>query len=224
MVDRVSNSVPYLPDPRWTSTTLACENDKICYQMCLSFRRRQRFRGLKTQKRGTTLQNEKLTLGQVNWMAQGQTCNVPCLKAKKRAPFTLQWSANVTWQQRQRPKWYVVGCWHNAFLLMDDMHLNPRPGWGRLLDASRVVWTALTSLPPLVSPVCPDPVDKYLEETSVRYVSPRGAAQGLGHMPHRSTGGCAVGMCIQSCIPYGDMQVWFPRDDVFTPFPNAVAV
>uniref|UniRef100_A0A8U7NW96 Death effector domain-containing protein n=2 Tax=Passeriformes TaxID=9126 RepID=A0A8U7NW96_CORMO len=37
-------------------------------------------------------------------------------------------------------------------------------------------------------PVCPDLVDKYLEETSIRYVTPRapgGAAPGLGH-PHKS--------------------------------------
>ncbi|XP_071782287.1 death effector domain-containing protein isoform X2 [Centroberyx gerrardi] len=35
--------------------------------------------------------------------------------------------------------------------------------------------------------VCPDPVDKYLEETSVRYVSPRGAAQSREAAPHRRT-------------------------------------
>ncbi|RMB88258.1 hypothetical protein DUI87_35370 [Hirundo rustica rustica] len=37
-------------------------------------------------------------------------------------------------------------------------------------------------------PVCPDLVDKYLEETSIRYVTPRapgGAPPGLGH-PHKS--------------------------------------
>nr|XP_021401769.1 death effector domain-containing protein isoform X2 [Lonchura striata domestica] len=37
-------------------------------------------------------------------------------------------------------------------------------------------------------PVCPDLVDKYLEETSIRYVTPRapgGTAPGLGH-PHKS--------------------------------------
>lgn len=36
--------------------------------------------------------------------------------------------------------------------------------------------------------VCPDLVDKYLEETSIRYVTPRAhsaAEHGLGH-PHKS--------------------------------------
>ncbi|KAJ8377444.1 hypothetical protein AAFF_G00260020 [Aldrovandia affinis] len=36
--------------------------------------------------------------------------------------------------------------------------------------------------------VCPDPVDKYLEETSVRYVSPRGVRESGGTMPHRRAG------------------------------------
>ncbi|XP_062422238.1 death effector domain-containing protein isoform X2 [Pungitius pungitius] len=36
--------------------------------------------------------------------------------------------------------------------------------------------------------VCPDPVDKYLEETSVRYISPRGAVQSKDTAPHRRTG------------------------------------
>ncbi|KFO62040.1 Death effector domain-containing protein, partial [Corvus brachyrhynchos] len=48
--------------------------------------------------------------------------------------------------------------------------------------------------------VCPDLVDKYLEETSIRYVTPRapgGAAPGLGH-PHKSGSGlwdqgCGIG-------------------------------
>ncbi|XP_069382820.1 death effector domain-containing protein isoform X2 [Paralichthys olivaceus] len=35
--------------------------------------------------------------------------------------------------------------------------------------------------------VCPDPVDKYLEETSVRYISPRGTAQSKVTAPHRRT-------------------------------------
>nr|XP_020464747.1 death effector domain-containing protein [Monopterus albus] len=36
--------------------------------------------------------------------------------------------------------------------------------------------------------VCPDPVDKYLEETSVRYISPRGTVQSKDSTPHRRTG------------------------------------
>ncbi|XP_077367966.1 death effector domain-containing protein [Festucalex cinctus] len=36
--------------------------------------------------------------------------------------------------------------------------------------------------------VCPDPVDKYLEETSVRYMSPRGAMKSRESAPHRMTG------------------------------------
>ncbi|XP_040911504.1 death effector domain-containing protein isoform X2 [Toxotes jaculatrix] len=36
--------------------------------------------------------------------------------------------------------------------------------------------------------VCPDPVDKYLEETSVRYISPRGTMQKKDTVPHRRTG------------------------------------
>lgn len=36
--------------------------------------------------------------------------------------------------------------------------------------------------------VCPDPVDKYLEETSVRYVSPRGTGDTQQGTPHRRTG------------------------------------
>ncbi|KAM9752448.1 death effector domain-containing protein isoform 2-T2 [Menidia menidia] len=35
--------------------------------------------------------------------------------------------------------------------------------------------------------VCPDPVDKYLEETSVRYISPRGTEQRKDTVPHRRT-------------------------------------
>ncbi|XP_032376034.1 death effector domain-containing protein isoform X2 [Etheostoma spectabile] len=36
--------------------------------------------------------------------------------------------------------------------------------------------------------VCPDPVDKYLEETSVRYISPRGAVRSKETALHRRTG------------------------------------
>nr|XP_057907161.1 death effector domain-containing protein [Doryrhamphus excisus]XP_057907162.1 death effector domain-containing protein [Doryrhamphus excisus] len=36
--------------------------------------------------------------------------------------------------------------------------------------------------------VCPDPVDKYLEETSVRYISPRGAMKSRDSAPHRMAG------------------------------------
>nr|XP_043894183.1 death effector domain-containing protein isoform X2 [Solea senegalensis] len=36
--------------------------------------------------------------------------------------------------------------------------------------------------------VCPDPVDKYLEETSVRYISPRGTTQSKDAASHRRTG------------------------------------
>ncbi|XP_067383080.1 death effector domain-containing protein [Channa argus] len=34
--------------------------------------------------------------------------------------------------------------------------------------------------------VCPDPVDKYLEETSVRYISPRGTLESKETAPHRT--------------------------------------
>ncbi|CAN9515927.1 unnamed protein product [Ophioblennius macclurei] len=46
--------------------------------------------------------------------------------------------------------------------------------------------------------VCPDPVDKYLEETSVRYISPRGAAQSEDTVPHRPTGPQPVICCSPS--------------------------
>ncbi|KAK6467252.1 death effector domain-containing protein-like [Huso huso] len=36
--------------------------------------------------------------------------------------------------------------------------------------------------------VCPDPVDKYLEDTSVRYISPRDVAESRGVSQHRRTG------------------------------------
>ncbi|KAF3859888.1 hypothetical protein F7725_000143, partial [Dissostichus mawsoni] len=46
--------------------------------------------------------------------------------------------------------------------------------------------------------VCPDPVDKYLEETSVRYISPRGVVQGKDTAPHRRTGPQPVICCSPS--------------------------
>ncbi|KAM3872236.1 death effector domain-containing protein [Diretmus argenteus] len=63
--------------------------------------------------------------------------------------------------------------------------------------------------------VCPDPVDKYLEETSVRYVSPRGAAQSREAAPHRRTGPQPV-IC---CSPSGP-QVSPPRTKPTPPVPN----
>ncbi|OWK50932.1 Death effector domain-containing protein [Lonchura striata] len=51
-------------------------------------------------------------------------------------------------------------------------------------------------------PVCPDLVDKYLEETSIRYVTPRapgGTAPGLGH-PHKSVPAPHPSLC---CPPGG---------------------
>ncbi|XP_029911458.1 death effector domain-containing protein [Myripristis murdjan] len=54
--------------------------------------------------------------------------------------------------------------------------------------------------------VCPDPIDKYLEETSVRYVSPRGTAQSRDAAPQRRTGPQPV-IC---CSPSGP-QVGPPR-------------
>lgn len=46
--------------------------------------------------------------------------------------------------------------------------------------------------------VCPDPVDKYLEETSVRYISPRGAVQRMETSPHKKTGPQSVICCSPS--------------------------
>ncbi|CAF89497.1 unnamed protein product, partial [Tetraodon nigroviridis] len=63
--------------------------------------------------------------------------------------------------------------------------------------------------------VCPDPVDKYLEETSVRYISPRGAAQGKDAAPHRRTGPQPV-LC---CSPSGP-QVGPPRTKAAPPASN----
>uniref|UniRef100_A0A8U7NWA1 Death effector domain-containing protein n=1 Tax=Corvus moneduloides TaxID=1196302 RepID=A0A8U7NWA1_CORMO len=56
-------------------------------------------------------------------------------------------------------------------------------------------------------PVCPDLVDKYLEETSIRYVTPRapgGAAPGLGH-PHKSVPAPHPSLCCSLG------WVWGPR-------------
>lgn len=47
--------------------------------------------------------------------------------------------------------------------------------------------------------VCPDPVDRYLEETSVRYISPRGAVQSTDTAPHRRTGGSFRGFVDWLC-------------------------
>ncbi|KAM6977947.1 death effector domain-containing protein [Aplochiton taeniatus] len=53
--------------------------------------------------------------------------------------------------------------------------------------------------------VCPDPVDKYLEETSVRYVSPRREAGSMESVPQRKTGPQPVICCSSSgpqvCAP-----------------------
>ncbi|XP_070963962.1 death effector domain-containing protein-like [Oncorhynchus clarkii lewisi] len=46
--------------------------------------------------------------------------------------------------------------------------------------------------------VCPDPVDKYLEETSVRYVSPRRGGESREAAPHRRTGPQPVICCSPS--------------------------
>ncbi|KAI1890839.1 hypothetical protein AGOR_G00157740 [Albula goreensis] len=46
--------------------------------------------------------------------------------------------------------------------------------------------------------VCPDPVDKYLEETSVRYVSPSCGGESRGTTPHRRTGSHPVICCSPS--------------------------
>ncbi|XP_060930388.1 death effector domain-containing protein [Limanda limanda] len=63
--------------------------------------------------------------------------------------------------------------------------------------------------------VCPDPVDKYLEETSVRYISPRGTAQSKVTAPHRRTGRQPV-IC---CSPSGP-HVGPPRIKPAPPVPN----
>ncbi|KAG7477537.1 hypothetical protein MATL_G00070710 [Megalops atlanticus] len=46
--------------------------------------------------------------------------------------------------------------------------------------------------------VCPDPVDKYLEETSVRYVSPSCRGENQGTTPHRRNGSQPVICCSPS--------------------------
>ncbi|XP_037540727.1 death effector domain-containing protein [Nematolebias whitei] len=46
--------------------------------------------------------------------------------------------------------------------------------------------------------VCPDPVDKFLEDTSVRYVSPRGTEQSKNPDSHRRTGPHPVFCCSSS--------------------------
>ncbi|XP_017594516.1 PREDICTED: death effector domain-containing protein, partial [Corvus brachyrhynchos] len=81
-------------------------------------------------------------------------------------------------------------------------------------------------------PMCPDLVDKYLEETSIRYVTPRapgGAAPGLGH-PHKSgTGPFGVttpfwghhppfGVTLGSPPPFGVTLGSSPPLGVTTPF------
>ncbi|XP_035237356.1 death effector domain-containing protein [Anguilla anguilla] len=61
--------------------------------------------------------------------------------------------------------------------------------------------------------VCPDPVDKYLEETSVRYVSPRGLGESSGVPPHRRAGegwGRTGPQPVIHCSPSGP-QVCPPR-------------
>ncbi|NP_001002639.1 death effector domain-containing protein isoform X1 [Danio rerio] len=63
--------------------------------------------------------------------------------------------------------------------------------------------------------VCPDPVDKYLEETSVRYVSPRGTADAQQGTPHRRTGPQPL-----ICCPPSGPQVCPPRAKPAPPPPS----
>lgn len=63
--------------------------------------------------------------------------------------------------------------------------------------------------------VCPDPVDKYLEETSVRYVSPRGAGEAQQGTPHRRTGPQPL-----ICCPSSGPQVCPPRAKPTPPPPS----
>ncbi|XP_072223970.1 death effector domain-containing protein [Leuresthes tenuis] len=63
--------------------------------------------------------------------------------------------------------------------------------------------------------VCPDPVDKYLEETSVRYISARGTEQCKNTAPHRRTGSQPV-IC---CSPSGS-HVGSPRTKPAPPAPH----
>lgn len=55
----------------------------------------------------------------------------------------------------------------------------------------------LLTLIELLFAVCPDPVDQYLEETSVRYISPRGAERCRDSVLHRAPGLCWVCFCLQ---------------------------
>ncbi|KAM9830199.1 death effector domain-containing protein isoform X2 [Syngnathus typhle] len=55
--------------------------------------------------------------------------------------------------------------------------------------------------------VCPDPVDKYLEETSVRYISPRGPTKSRESAPHRMTGPY-VGASRMKAFSSGANGVW----------------
>ncbi|KAG9340332.1 hypothetical protein AGOR_G00130470 [Albula goreensis] len=63
--------------------------------------------------------------------------------------------------------------------------------------------------------VCPDPVDKYLEETSVRYVSPRRVEESGAATPHRRAGPQPV----IHCSPSGP-QVCPPRTKPAPPTPS----
>ncbi|KAG1972002.1 death effector domain-containing protein [Pimephales promelas] len=63
--------------------------------------------------------------------------------------------------------------------------------------------------------VCPDPVDKYLEETSVRYVSPRGAGEAQQGTTHRRTGPQPL-----ICCPPSGPQVCPPRAKPTPPPPT----
>ncbi|XP_061591087.1 death effector domain-containing protein [Cololabis saira] len=58
--------------------------------------------------------------------------------------------------------------------------------------------------------VCPDPVDKYLEETSVRYLSPRGAEPCTDSTPHRRPGPQPV-ICCPPSGPHVGPHVGPPR-------------
>ncbi|CAG5928487.1 unnamed protein product, partial [Menidia menidia] len=60
-----------------------------------------------------------------------------------------------------------------------------------------------------------DPVDKYLEETSVRYISPRGTEQRKDTVPHRRTGSQPV-----ICCPPSGPHVGSPRTKPAPPAPH----
>lgn len=78
--------------------------------------------------------------------------------------------------------------WSYSFLLTGNVQCH--------MDSSYMKWNVMISTATAnnnrnqLFSVCPDPVDKYLEETSVRYISPRGAVQSKDSAPHRRTGGC----------------------------------